>query len=362
MTFRKRIESLIILGCFFKQFNNNQENVEEKYKTVITRLNSEFYDSFINLIKVQKNYNAWFTEEFVKYAINEISEWLTESNLNIFIEKYPEVKKVNMPKNIGVIMAGNIPLVGFHDFLCVLITGNKFIGKLSSKDSQLLVLVAEILIKIDYEFNDYINFEEKHLKNIDAIIATGSNNTSRYFEYYFGKYPHIIRKSRCSAAILNGKETKEELAKLADDIFIYFGLGCRNVSKLYVPENYNFNHFFEAVEKYNYLYEHNKYANNYDYNRSILLVNQIQHFDNGFLLLKESEEYFSPISIIYFEYYKDVIKLAEKINTLNDILQCIITKDINFADRIDFGNSQRPELKDYADNIDTIDFLTRLNI
>lgn len=358
MIINKTIQSFNILGCFLRQFNNDNETKSNDDKT--KSLNIEFYDSFNELIKSQQIYNAWFTETFVRNSIYAISEWLTEFNLLEWIEKYPQKNNAN-PKKVGVVIAGNIPLVGFHDFLSVLITGNIFIGKLSSKDSQLLVFISEVLKKINPELEDYIYFEEKHFNNIDAVIATGSNNTSRYFEYYFNKYPHIIRKSRSSVAILTGDETREELTKLSDDIFLYFGLGCRNVSKLYVPANYKFDTFFESIEKYSYLYNHNKYANNYDYNKSILLVNITKHFDNGFLLLKESEEIFTPISVIYYEYYYDDIELSKKINILKENIQCIITKDINFANRISIGESQYPKLTEYADNIDVIDFLIKLN-
>ena len=254
------------------------------------------------------NPNTWFTPENIDFALTETSYALEKENLEKWTEAYPELKNQVNPKKIGVIMAGNIPLVGFHDFLSVLISGHKFVGKLSSKDDKLLPVIAKMLIDIDPEFKEYIRFEEERLSDFDAVIATGSNNSARYFEYYFGKYPNIIRKNRNSIAVLTGNESIEDLESLMDDIFMYYGLGCRNVSKLFLPENYDLKNIFEAGEKYKNIANHNKYSNNYGYNRSIYLMNTTVFWDNGFMLLKEDVSYASPVSVVYFENYTDINK------------------------------------------------------
>jgi hypothetical protein len=254
---------------------------------------------FKDVIQQASLNNEWFTPEHVDFSIKSIAENLTENQLNKWLSKYPELKNYNSCKNVAVIMAGNIPLVGFHDLLSILITGHKAIVKLSSKDDVLLKGIAELLININPEFQDYIYFADEHLKNFDAVIATGSNNSAQYFEYYFGKYPNIIRKNRNSVAVLTGKETEKELKLLADDIFQYFGLGCRNVSKIYIPDDYDLDKLFKAVYHYKEVINHNKYANNYTYNRSVYMMNKIDFFENGFLILKEDIGMSSPISVVF---------------------------------------------------------------
>jgi hypothetical protein len=256
-------------------------------------------------------------------------------------------------------MAGNIPLVGFHDMLCVLISGHIFLGKMSSKDDQILKTIAEILIAINPEFNELINFTDK-LSNFDAIIATGSNNTSRYFESFFKNYPHIIRKNRNSIAILNGKETQDELYKLADDIFLYFGLGCRNISKLFVPKEYNFDNFLDAIKHYQNIITNKKYFNNYKYNKSILQINKTPHIDNGFMLLKEDYAISSPISTIYYKEYINILDLKKIVNQSLDNIQCIVTNNNHFNNAVKFGQAQKPELWDYSDNVDTLNFMIQI--
>jgi hypothetical protein len=251
-------------------------------------------------------------------------------------------------------MAGNIPLVGFHDFLCVFLSGHIAIIKPSSKDEVLMKHLVKKLAEWDSEISGSIQFGEQ-LKGCDAYIATGSNNTSRYFEYYFQKYPHIIRKNRTSAAIINGKESKEELEKLAGDVYQYFGLGCRNVTKLYVPVNYDFVLLLQAFSKYNYLIDHNKYKNNYDYNLAILLLNNHYYMTNGSLLLVENESLFSPISQLHYEYYTDEKKIRQKLHD-NEALQCLISDETT-----GFGKAQQPGIYDFADGVDTMTFLRQLS-
>jgi hypothetical protein len=264
-------------------------------------------------------------------------------------------------KKIGLILAGNIPLVGFHDVLCVLITGNHALIKASTQDARLIKYVLNRLVKIDAAFKEQYTFVER-LENFDAIIATGSNNTSRYFEYYFSKVPNIIRKNRNSVAVLTGNETTEQLHNLGHDIFDYYGLGCRNVSKLLVPKDYDFVPFFEAIESYQPTINHHKYNNNYDYNKSIYLVNRDKHLDNGFLLVKEDERMVSPLAVVFQEPYEDIRAVEALLSRESEKIQCIVsTVPLNVSNQVvDFGQSQQPALWDYADGIDTMDFLTKL--
>ncbi|MDH5366371.1 MAG: acyl-CoA reductase [Cyclobacteriaceae bacterium] len=305
------------------------------------------------IIQLSIQHNAWYTENSIRKVIDGILVMLEKDKLTEWLQQYDLIN--SKPKNIGTIMAGNIPLVGFHDFLCVLITGNYLIAKLSSQDAYLLPHIAEKLIEFNEGFKERIHFVEK-LEKVDAIIATGSDNSARYFESYFGKYPNIIRNNRTSIAILDGNESSEELLKLGDDIFQYYGLGCRNVSKLFVPDNYSFNHFFKSIERFSDIYTHNKYRNNYEYNKSIYLINKVKHLDNGFLLITENKELVSPISVVYYETYTSLSSLKEKIKRQGDKIQCIVSNS-NTA----FGKAQQPEVWDYADNIDTIEFLLSLN-
>ncbi len=352
----KRINAFQELGRILKHIDNNSSIKDEK-KEILSA-----YNSLNEEIQNCRNHNQWFTEENVKHAISAISEMLSGENLTNWASTYNIPDNPDKQKNIAVVMAGNIPLVGFHDFLCVLISGNNFIGKLSSDDKRLLPALSKILIAIEPQFTEYLVFTEDTLKNFDAVIATGSNNTARYFEYYFGKHPNIIRKNRNGIAVLSGEETPEELKALGDDIFMYFGLGCRNISKIFVPENYSFRTFFESIEEFNQIIDHHKYKNNYDYYKSIFLVNSEQHLDNGFLLLKESQDFASPVSVIYYEYYKNQKELLKHLDVNNEKIQCVVSKNSENDGQIPFGKSQYPGLMDYADGVDTLEFLLNLEI
>ncbi|MFP4024426.1 MAG: acyl-CoA reductase [Thiohalospira sp.] len=345
-----RTNAFIALGKFLRNYSSGESG-------------HKLFKPLDNIIANDHIFNPWFTENNIRKSIQAIGDSLTPEKLKKWINHYPELKKEKPAKKIGVITAGNLPLVGFHDFISVLISGHQFYGKLSSKDNRLLKFLIDFLIEYNAEFNNLIQIEENQLKSFDAIIATGSNNTSRYFEYYFGRYPNIIRKNRNSVAILDGNETDEDIRLLADDIFSYFGLGCRNVSKLFVPKNYCFDSFFKYIQHYQSIYNHNQYANNYDYNKSIYLMNQIQHFDNGFVLLKEDMGLSSPIAVVYYEYYnniKDIKDIKDFLNLNNDQVQCIASNIEISENVVRFGKTQQPELWDYADNIDTIDFLLNL--
>ena len=305
-------------------------------------------------IKEQASYrNGWFTTGFIDIASEKIvKEFLNEASLNEWAAHY-HMDDTIQPKNIGIVMAGNIPLVGFHDFVAIFIAGHHQTIKLSSKDDLLLKHLVEKLTEFDPEINNYIRFAEM-LKGCDAYIATGSNNSARYFEQYFAKYPHIIRKNRTSAAILTGNETAPELEKLADDIHLYFGLGCRNASKIFVPEGYDFIPLLKAFDQYKYFEDHHKYKNNYDYQLSIILLNNVYYMTNGATLLTENKGLFSPISHIFYEYYTDDKKVLEDLKH-NDDVQCIIG-----GNQTDFGEAQNPGLLSYADGVDTMQFLLSL--
>lgn len=310
-----------------------------------------------SLIMNQHKINPWFTEENVRMAIRSIADNLTDENLRRWTGRYPCLEKDYVRLKAGVIMAGNIPLVGFHDFLSVLISGNKLIAKTSSKDPDLLVHFGEILCSLDTEFREMIVFTDGFLRDFDIVIATGSDNSSRYFEYYFGKYPHIIRKNRNSIAVLEGEESADELEKLGKDIFSYFGLGCRNVSKIYLPAGYDFGKMIRCWDPFSGIINHSKYANNYDYNKAIYLVNREKFLDAGLLLLKEDTQLTSPVGVLYYEYYNSLEEVLNFIDRDRDKIQCITGRKW-----IPSGKAQSPELWDYADNIDTLDFLLKKNM
>ncbi|HYO22621.1 MAG TPA: acyl-CoA reductase [Flavisolibacter sp.] len=299
------------------------------------------------------NENPWFLPEFIDLSVANICEqFLKEEKLQWLIERY-EPGANTSPKKIGLVMAGNIPMVGFHDLLCTFITGHYAIIKLSSKDDVLIRFLVGKLKEWTLSADSYFTINVM-LKNCDAYIATGSNNSSAYFEYYFAKYPHIIRKNRTSVAVLTGNETDEELDALADDVHQYFGLGCRNVTKIYVPKNYNFEHLISRFKKYNYLFDYQKYKNNYDYQLAVHLLNNKYYMSSGSLLLVEEPSLFSPVSQLHYEFYDERSKVKEALAN-NDAIQCVVGKE-----GLPFGGAQKPGIGDYADGIDTMQFLKEL--
>ena len=325
----------------------------ESFRSFVSEIN-QLRELLVN----SQNFNPWFTPDNVKSALWAIGQSLNRNKIEKWINHYKFAKFEKTKRStVAVVMAGNIPLVGFHDFISVLISGNNILIKLSSDDNKLLPLICKILIKIEPEFKTRIRFTEGILENFDAIIATGSNNTARYFEYYFEKYPHIIRKNRNSVAVINCRETNEQLHLLGTDIFKYFGLGCRNVAKIYVPKNFTVERFYENMQDFVDVINHSKYKNNYDYNKAIYLVNQTPHFDNGFLILKEDQGLSSPISVLYFERYEDFRYINQTIQNIKDQIQCVVSADEKIANRVAPGQTQIPQLWEYADNIDTIKFL-----
>ncbi|MCA5003772.1 acyl-CoA reductase [Sphingobacterium sp. WQ 366] len=299
--------------------------------------------------------NPWYTKENILKQFQALGNNLTEEKLESWTLNY-QVQVT--PKIVGLVLAGNIPLVGFHDLLSTLILGFTAHIKLSSDDAGLSTIVLNKLLEIEPRFQNHIQIVDK-LKNFDIVIATGSNNTARYFDYYFGKKPHIIRKNRNSIAVLTGQENEQELAKLGDDIFDFFGLGCRSVSKLFLPKDYPIANFFEAIEHFNSIKDHYKYNNNYDYNKSIYLVNGNKHFDNGFLLLKEDENIASPLAVVYYQHYDSLEEVEQYINDRKESIQCVTSMThLNIETPLfSLGESQCPALDDYADNVNTLHFL-----
>jgi hypothetical protein len=300
-------------------------------------------------------HNNWFTRENVVHAVKALGAMLDADKLDKWVSEYNLVE--NSDKKVAIIMAGNIPLVGFHDFLSVLIAGHKVLAKLSSQDPYLLKEVVKLLLEIEPAFENKIELTQETIGGFDGVIATGSNNSARYFEQYFGKYPHIIRKNRSSVAVLKGTESEAEIQELGKDIFQYYGLGCRNVSKLLVPEGFDFSAFIKALDDFKWVADHHKWVNNYDYNKSIYLVNDEPHLDSGFFLMKEDEALVSPISVLFYEFYNSEKELQEKLSKQKGKIQCVVQKGAE----IEPGKAQKPELWDYADGVDTLEFLSGLN-
>lgn len=304
--------------------------------------------------------NAWFTESEILRSLEAIRNWLTEDQLKSWSQTYFLSEPVT-PKNVAVIMAGNIPMVNFHDFISVLITGHYFIGKLSSQDKVLIPMLANQLITFNEDWKNRISFTDERLTRFDAVIATGSNNSARYFEYYFGPYPHIIRKNRHSIAVLNGNETEGELLHLYHDLFDYYGLGCRNVSMLWLPQGYSLNELFDRWENLPKPADHHKYRNNYDYYRSIYLLNNQPFLDTGYASWLKSDVLASPISVIHYQEYADLQEVENYILSQSDAIQCVVSNAfLKNMETIPFGQSQCPGLTDYPDGVDIIQFLLAL--
>ena len=329
-------------------------NLQERIK-LLGQLGNYLLNDSPQLLEIKQKAeweNPWFTQEFINLSIKNIAEkFLPKEKLEAWVKKYNLADENPQQKNIGIVMAGNIPLVGFHDLLSVFVSGHKATIKPSSKDDVLIKHIAEKLNEWNPETIALIEFAG-NLKGCGAYITTGSNNSSRYFEYYFGKYPNIIRRNRSSVAVLTGNETKEELELLADDIQLYYGLGCRNVSKIYVPEGYDFIPLLEALKKYNHFADFHKYRNNYDYQLALLMMNSKFYMTEGSVILTEDESIFSAVSKVNYEFYNDDVSLKEKLEANKDV-QCIAGHGF-----ITFGHTQSPGLYDYADGVDTMEFLT----
>jgi hypothetical protein len=332
-----RIKSLSKLGNFLLDPTNSIE-IEE-----VTQL--------------ARGKNGWFTPQNSKLALHSIArQYLDEARLTEFASRYVEVSTT---KKIGVVMAGNIPAVGFHDALCVLLSGHHLLAKFSKDDTVLMMYLLTTLIKLDPAWADRITFVDR-INQANAYIATGSDNTARYFEFYFATKPHIIRKNRTSVAVLSGQETTQELTDLVDDMLLYFGLGCRNVSKLYLPQGYDFTRLYECAEvRRTEFAHHHKYFNNYEYNRAVLLVNRTDHQDNGFLMITPSESLVSPLSVVYYEEYTSLETLQGDLVRQADKIQCVVAPSGYMPGTIPFGQAQSPGLRDFADDVDTMEFLAK---
>ncbi|XOV91344.1 MAG: acyl-CoA reductase [Bacteroidota bacterium] len=316
------------------------------------KINQLTQEEIRNFAKQAKNENPWFTEENVKMALEGIGFMLQGHKLTQWLKVYD--LNVEVPKIVGIVMAGNIPLVGFHDLMSVLLTGHYAAVKTSSKDTFLVRLIIGWLLELAPGLKKNISFRER-LTEIDAVIATGSDNTARYFHYYFDKIPNIIRKNRVSVAIIDGSETREEFEALGLDIFSYYGMGCRNVSKVFYPKGFDPTQIFESFELFKQVSDNHKYQNNYDYHKSIFLINKIPHLDTGFLLWQETDELVSPLSVIYSEAYSTKSNLQQRLQHLESKIQCVVGHEF-----IPFGKAQFPEPWDYADNVDTIKFLSTI--
>lgn len=349
---QNRIEAFSKLGDFLSQFST--KGIEKKEYIPFNEL---FFDGFKHQIKLAQENNSWFTKDNILNSLESWSKSLNYNNLNNFTNRV-NLNKINS-KTVAIVMAGNIPLVGFHDFLSVLISGHSVLVKQSSSDKHLLPFLAKYLEYTEESFKEKITFTEDKLSNFDAVIATGSNNTARYFEYYFKEKPNIIRKNRNSVAVITGKETIEDFEKLSDDIFQYFGLGCRSVSKLYVPKDYDFELFFNGMYNKKEIINNAKYANNYDYNKAVYLMSEFDLLENGFLMIKEDESYSSPIATIFYEYFDNEIDLKIKLHEDREKIQCVVAKGF-LENEIAFGQTQHPKLTDYADGVNTLEFLSKL--
>jgi hypothetical protein len=312
------------------------------------------FENLNNLISRQVHYNGWFSEDMVRKAFCSLADMLEKEKLEAWAKNYKFNEK---PLTVAVIMAGNIPLVGFHDFLCVLLSGNRILCKLSSEDKLLLPALSKILIHLDSDFEGYISFSEGNISNFDAVIATGSTNSLDHFIQYFSKCPHLFRGSRTSLAVITGSESDEELVELGKDLFHYYGRGCRNVSHLLLPENYSLNRIFEAIVSYGEVVNNKKYGNNYDYYKSIHLMNLEKFLDNNFVLVKESQELFSPLAMIYYSFYSNENDAKDFVTKHEGNIQCIVGSDFT-----PFGKAQAPGLADYADTIDTMAWLENLRV
>ncbi len=349
---QNRIYAFSALGDFLSQFSPSK--IEKKENVLYNDL---FFDGLKHQMILARENNAWFTKDNVLFSIKNWSTVLTKNKLTEWVSRDPISE--NKPKTVAVIMAGNIPLVGFHDFLSVLISGHKVLVKQSSNDTHLLPFLAKYLEYIDPYFKDKITFTDQNLHEYDAVIATGSDNTARYFDYYFKDKPRIIRKNRNSIAVIQGNETEQDFKNLSEDIFRYFGLGCRSVSKLFVPKGYNFDHFFGGMYQQHEIINNTKYSNNYDYNKTVYLMSEFDILENGFLMIKEDESYASPIATVFYEYYDNLAELKTRINIDSDKIQCIVAHNYS-ENEIQFGQTQFPKLWEYADGVNSLKFLSEI--
>ena len=349
MNLDQRIQAFAQLGNFLDEFTERKELKDYSNGVSLTDFNE-----FNKIITSVYQYNGWFTEEMVRKAIGGIRLWLRKSELEIFCSHY-DIKN-QPPKNIALILAGNIPFVGFHDVLCTLLCGHSALIKLSSDDPILIPALLKYLTQIEPGFYDKFRFAEGKINNYDAVIATGGDNTNRYFKTYFGKYPHIFRANRTSIAVLTGEESREDLVNLGHDIFDFYGLGCRNVSKILVPKGYELNKLFDAFFEFKEIVNHKKYGNNYDYNKAVYLLERVPDLlENGFLLVKKDKNLHSPLAVLFYDEYENKSDIDKFIHEHADHIQCVAGYGF-----VPFGKTQQPGIDDFADDANTMKFLTNL--
>ena len=345
--FKERLIAFSELGTLFKENVDKKEN--KKFPEWDTVLEKTLIESH--------SYNSWFTIDNLKLSLKNWSNSLQENIISDWLSKYNIEDKSS--KKIAIIMAGNIPAVGFHDLLCSLLLNFDCIVKLSSEDKLLIPFIVKFLESRNEKLKNKVTFESEKLKDFDGVIATGNNNSHRYFDYYFSKYPNLLRKTRHSIAVLDGKESDNDLSELSNDIFNYFGLGCRSVSKVFVPYGYDLDLLFNAFFRHKEVVNHNKYVNNFDYNKAVYLMSKEKFIENGFIILKEESKLGSPIGCLFYEFYNDKKEITKLINNNSDSIQCVVS-NINFNTNIKFGQTQCPNISDYADNNDTIKFLLKI--
>lgn len=354
MKITEHIAVFVQLGAFLEDF------VAGRHQQIDSRLGKGTCDSFSEAVTEALARNHWFTRTSILQSMEAIAAGMLQpALLTAWLRTYPKLFQ-DAPKRVGIIMAGNIPLVGFHDLLCVLITGNHAVLKPSSKDKVLMEAVCGVLLKIDPKLEDSIRFSDRTMEGIDGLIATGSNNSARYFESTYSTIPRLVRKNRYSVAILTGKETREELQYLGKDIFDYYGLGCRNVSNLWVPEAYDFAPFLGAMDGYASVMDHADYADCYRYQKAVLELSDIPYQTNGFVLLREQPSSFSSIALLNYQKYTTFDSVKDVLVHQVDSIQCIVCKSNVLKASIPFGESQRPAVYDYADKVDTIEFILNL--
>jgi len=361
----QNISSLITaftrLGLFLRQFPKGTGPESGAEAPELGKLNNAYFKEFSEILEQEPVLNPWFTAESLMKALKGIASMLEEEVLQKWLQPYGiKALASGEQRTVGLVLAGNIPMVGFHDMMSVLASGHRVLAKPSSKDDRLIRKVAEILTAIDPALGSRISFTDETLSGMDAVIATGSDNSARYFEYYFRKLPHIIRKNRNGVAVLTGKESEKELAALGEDIFTYFGMGCRNVTKLYIPEAYDLKVLLGVLDSFHPLYQHHKYGNNVDYYRTIYLMNQVTFLDNGVLLLKEDPAITSPVGVVFYERYSEIGFVQQELELHRQEIQCIVSSDPEIKDAIIPGSTQIPMPWDYADGVDTIRFLMEL--
>ena len=340
--------SLVQFGKFLRSFLDS-----DSWPGFQSGVDQREFDNFKSSTEKAESNNAWFSRKMIRLSMESWAKNLSEDNIDKWMSKYDVPSSIN--KNVLIICAGNLPLVGFHDIVCCILLNINTQVKLSKNDNVLIPAILNVLYLFDSELQDRIKICNEKPDNYNYVIATGSNISNRYFEYYFGKFPHIFRRNRTSIAVVHSEISDDQLKSLSHDMLQYYGLGCRSVTKLYLPEKFSLDRIYNSVFNYKDLINHNKYMNNYDYNRSIFLMGKKLFFDNGFLILKEDKSLFSPISVVNFEYYSSMETLEKELNVLSNEIQCRVGEG-----GIPFGTAQKPELWDYADGVDTIDFLTKI--